>query len=162
MSKAKKIAGAIMLLAWALFLAHCGGSGSSGTASTAPQGSESAPREFSATMTGADETPPVDTPATGTLKVEIDEATGHIHTSLALQNLDSVVAAHIHLGGVGETGPIVFVLYDINTDGPFVSPMEKDFTEADFKPVGSLATFSDAINAIKSGGTYANAHTPAN
>jgi hypothetical protein len=66
------------------------------------------------------------------------------------------VAAHIHLGGVGQNGGIILPL----KAGP--SPMSGTLKAADLKPTGNVSTFADAIDAIRAGSTYVNLHTAAN
>ena len=55
------------------------------------------------TMTGAQETPPVTTTATGTIEVNYNRLTKTLSYSIAFSGLtDSATMAHIH--GLGETG----------------------------------------------------------
>jgi hypothetical protein len=68
----------------------------------------------------------------------------------------AVVAAHIHLGGVGQNGGIMLPL----SPGP--SPFSGTLKEADLKPTGNVSTFAQAIDAIRAGTTYVNLHTAAN
>jgi hypothetical protein len=61
------------------------------------------------TMTGAQETPPVTTTATGTIEANYNRLTKTLSYSLAFSGLtDSAVAAHIH--GLGETGVLAPVV----------------------------------------------------
>jgi hypothetical protein len=66
------------------------------------------------------------------------------------------VAAHIHTGAAGTSGGVILPL----TAAP--SPMLGTLTSADFTASGSVATFADAIAAIRAGTTYFNVHTAAN
>ena len=61
------------------------------------------------TMTGAQETPPVTTTATGTIEANYNRLTKTLSYSLAFSGLtDSATAAHIH--GLGETGVMAGVV----------------------------------------------------
>jgi hypothetical protein len=65
------------------------------------------------TMTGAQETPPVTTTATGTIEASYNRLTKTISYSLSFSGLsDSAVAAHIH--GLGEAGVLAPVVQTFN------------------------------------------------
>ena len=66
------------------------------------------------TMTGAAETPPVTTTATGTIEASYNRFTKTLSYSLSFSGLsDSAVAAHIH--GLGETGILAPVVQTFNS-----------------------------------------------
>ncbi len=118
--------------------------------------------DFLATLSGGQEVPPVDTIATGSLALTLDEGAGTIAFRLAASNITDTQASHIHFGAPGVNGPIILFLFDAAVDGPFVSPVTGVLTSADFIPVAGLATFDDAIAALKAGQTYCNVHTTVN
>jgi hypothetical protein len=61
------------------------------------------------TMTGAQETPPITTPATGTINANYNRFTKTLSYAVTFSGLvDSAVAAHIH--GLGEPGVVAPVL----------------------------------------------------
>ena len=93
--------------------------------------------------------------------VVVDQAHSLITVTLTTEGLVDVVAAHIHIGAVGVSGPVIFPLYS-PADGPFTSPYVKTVTAADLIPAPGAETFEQAVAAILSGGTYANIHTTAN
>jgi hypothetical protein len=114
---------------------------------------------FTASLTGDQEVPPVTTSASGTATVNIitDSEVTEINYEVSYSGLSGpVVAAHIHLGGVGQSGGIMLPLQA----GP--SPMSGTLKEADLKPTGNVSTFAQAIDAIRAGTTYVNLHTAAN
>ena len=85
------------------------------------------------TLTGAEETPPVTTQATGhgTLKIAKDKSvSGSVKTS----GIEGTVA-HIHVGARGEAGPPIITL-DKGSDGLWKVPAGSKLTDeqyADFK-----------------------------
>jgi hypothetical protein len=115
---------------------------------------------FTTQLTGAQETPPVTTPGTGTATVTINEAQTAITFSLSVQNLINITAAHIHIGAPGVAGP--FFLPLSLTD--FASPLTGTLTAANLTPLPAqgINTFADAVRAIQSGNAYINVHTAAN
>ncbi|MFA0757192.1 MAG: hypothetical protein YPKNTGVA_002725 [Candidatus Fervidibacter sp.] len=69
--------------------------------------------------------------------------------------MQNVTAAHIHVGAVGQAGPIIFPL-DHNAT-------TQTLTAANLQaqPTQGINTFDDAINALLSGNAYINFHTQA-
>lgn len=68
----------------------------------------------SITMTGAQETPPVTTSATGSIEANYNRFTKTLSYSLSFSGLsDSAVAAHIH--GLGEAGILAPVVQTFNS-----------------------------------------------
>jgi PEP-CTERM putative exosortase interaction domain len=87
---------AVALLAGALFL---------------PAPAQAALHFFSATLSGAEEVPPHDTPATGFGTVVLDDVALTITVDLSFADLTTPsVAAHIHEAPFGVNGPIEFPL----------------------------------------------------
>lgn len=111
---------------------------------------------LSAILTGSQEVPPVQTDAGGNATVKINAARTQIVVELNTTGLQNVTAAHIHKGAVGENGPVIFTLYR-QVDGPFPATLRKTLTEVD---QGSPLSFAEAVDAILSGNTYINVHTP--
>ena len=100
-----------------LFLAGCGGGGGgydsgSGSGSGSGGGGYVAPPATitrSATLTGAQETPPVTTTATGRAAVIVNTTTMEITGGVSFSGL-SATDAHIHLGSVGVPGGVIIGL----------------------------------------------------
>lgn len=95
------------------------------------------------TLTGAEETPPVTTSATGggTIKVNKDKSvTGSVKT----QGITGT-AAHIHTGAPGESGPPIITLTQ-GPDGTWTVPAGSKLTDEQFA-------------SFKSGKLYINVHS---
>ena len=73
-------------------------------------------KQFSAILTGENEMPPVDTEATGRIKLIANPQQSALDYQISLSNLNGMVTgAHIHKGGVGTNEPIVATLKLGNT-----------------------------------------------
>ncbi len=115
--------------------------------------------DFSATLSGAAEVPPVTTSASGSATVNIitDSEVTEINYEVTYTGLSGdLMAAHIHLGAADVAGGVMLPL----VIGP--SPFSGTLKEADLTPTGSVTTFAQAIDAIRAGNTYINLHTAAN
>ncbi|HEX2398661.1 MAG TPA: CHRD domain-containing protein, partial [Mycobacterium sp.] len=111
---------------------------------------------FKASLSGAQESPAVSGSGTGSATFTISADGTSIAYSVTYSGLTgAVVAAHIHAGSVGVSGPIILPLT------PAASPMTGTLTAADFKAAGGITTFDGALAAIRAGGTYVNLHTAA-
>jgi hypothetical protein len=150
-----------------LITAGCGTGGDSTstpvqsiTAATAGSSSVSV---LNASLSGAQEVPPVISAATGTATVTIDAARTTISVTLTTQGFATpVTASHIHFGPAGSNGSVLFSLFA--APGIFPATLTKTLTSVDFTPdaVNGIITFADAVNAILIGNTYINVHTQAN
>jgi hypothetical protein len=100
-------------------------------------------KDVEVTLTGAEETPPVTTSATGTgtIKVNKDKS---LSGSIKTQGMTGT-AAHIHTGAPGESGPPIITL----TQGP-----DGTWTV----PAGSKLT-DEQYASFKSGKLYVNVHS---
>jgi len=107
-----------------------------GAASAAP---------ITATLSGAQEVPPVETTATGTAKFQLKADRG-LSGSVKTDDIDGV-AAHIHDGAPGVNGPVVVPLNKKN-DHEWTVPVGTKFTAAQ-------------IESLKAGTLYVNVHTDA-
>jgi hypothetical protein len=99
--------------------------------------------ELKVKLTGAEETPPVATAATGTAKITVgaDKAvTGKIETS----GIEGI-AAHIHVGAPGQAGP------------PIITLVKSEKGEWDVPP-GSKLT-DEQFSSFKAGNLYINVHS---
>ena len=68
-------------------------------------------QKFVAKLSGASEVPPVSTLASGKAVFTYDSVLGAISFTLDVSHIKSVTGAHIHLGAVGVTGPVVATLF---------------------------------------------------
>lgn len=101
--------------------------------------------DMKVTLTGAEETPPVTTSATGsgTIAVKDDKSVSGSVTTKGM----SGIAAHIHVGAAGQSGPPIITL----TQGP-----DGTWTV----PAGSKLT-DEQYASFKSGNLYVNVHSAA-
>jgi hypothetical protein len=128
------------------------------TASSAPS------NKFAASLRGAAEVPPVATAATGKAQFKV-LVTGSTPTAITYvikgSNIDKVIAGHIHLGKVGQEGPIVVSL---------VRPSACQFTGTAFTCTGTIRkanlqgpfagrSLNALVQRMRTGGTYVNIHT---
>jgi hypothetical protein len=101
-------------------------------------------KDVKVTLTGTEETPPVTTSATGQGTISI----GKDHTvkgSIKTTGIDGV-AAHIHVGAPGQSGPPIITLTKA-ADGTWTVPDGSKLTDEQF------ASFT-------SGNLYVNVHSP--
>jgi hypothetical protein len=108
----------------------------SGTASAAA---------IKATLSGAQEVPPVDTKATGEAKFQL-KADRSVSGSVRTDGIDGV-AAHIHDGAPGVNGPVAI-------------PLNKKSDHEWTVPVGAKLTAAQ-VESLKAGTLYVNVHTEA-
>ncbi|MFO7537398.1 MAG: CHRD domain-containing protein [Chloroflexota bacterium] len=104
---------------------------------------------FQANLTGAEETTPVDTQATGRVVLALDGNT--LYYRLTVSNIVSATMGHIHEAPAGVDGPISHWLFDAMAD-----PLTGDFTFS-----GSWSMSSDDLDALMAGDLYVNVHTSA-
>lgn len=113
---------------------------------------------FSATLSGANEVPPVPSTATGTTSLEVDESA--IDYTVDVSGLENPVVAHIHIAPVGENGPVRLNLCG-TSDTPECSTGDGVLvTGSNGATVGTPPiTFDDLVAAIRAGDAYVNVHT---
>ncbi|HEY7083141.1 MAG TPA: CHRD domain-containing protein [Nitrososphaeraceae archaeon] len=133
-------------------------------------------KQFSAILTGENEVPPVDTEATGRIKLIANPQQSTLDYQISLSNLNGIVTgAHIHKGNVGTNGPIVATLKLGNTfagalastsgsGGSLMTSTSTGGTISSADLNGPLAGkgVSDLIRLIEDGNTYVNVHTDRN
>jgi len=117
---------------------------------------------FTATLTGAAERPPVTTTATGTSTVTINDANSTITFNVSVTNLLSPTMAHIHVGSTSQDNPVfaLSLLATAPATGLFTGVLAAG-TAAGSSVVGG-ETFATLAAAIRSGNAYVNVHTVAN
>ena len=112
---------------------------------------------LTATLTGAQETPPNTSPGIGSAAFILDDVGRTLVSAVTFRNLtgptfldDANTSAHIHLGDPGVAGPIIH---------PFpTAPI--GVTSGAFADIWTGLTPAD-ITALEAGGTYINIHTTA-
>lgn len=121
--------------------------------------------QFVATLTGAEEVPPVTTIATGTSRLGFDPTLTALRVQTIVSMINRVTAAHIHLGRPGENGPVIAFLY-----GP-APPMDfgrnallsdRVITAANLTGPMTGRSIADLAREIMAGNTYVNVHTVRN
>jgi hypothetical protein len=100
-------------------------------------------KDVKVSLTGAEETPPVTTTATGQGKIHIGKDNA-VSGSIKTTGIEGV-AAHIHVGAPGESGPPIITLTK-GADGTWTVPEGSKLTDE------QLADF-------KSGKLYVNVHS---
>src|SRR5262245_44266459 len=116
---------------------------------------------FVATLSGGQEVPARDTQARGvaTFKLRADGTALAFKANVA--NIDNVVAAHIHCGGVGVNGPVGVTLFMGTPGGGRVNGTlaEGTITAPDPGNGCGWADLAAVLAAMGSGDTYVNVHT---
>ncbi|HEV8376917.1 MAG TPA: CHRD domain-containing protein [Candidatus Polarisedimenticolia bacterium] len=138
---------AVLLLAGAFL--------STGTA--APKGVQ-----FSAHLSGANEVPPRDTTASGQALFRLSDAGTALSYRLIVDDINNVVASHIHLGPAGVNGPVVaFLAGPLDPGGGPVNGILAQGTITAANLVGPLAgqSLGVLVAAMQDGGAYVNVHT---
>ena len=95
-------------------------------------------------IAGDQEVPPVTSAASGICTVSLSADNSHLEVACE-HNVTEPVAAHIHLGDMGENGDVVFDL------GDATSPI-----------TATWALDADAVDALLAGGLYVNVHSTDN
>lgn len=109
------------------------------------------PTLFEAYLSGHNEVPPVTTAASAHTVMALSEDASTLYYRVLVANIEDVTAAHIHAGGEGENGPVVYTLFD--GTGTF---------DPDNPISGSISVNEDDILALLADDYYVNVHTAAN
>ena len=132
-------------------------------------------KHFSAVLTGDNEVSPVNTDASGKIKLFANPQQNMLDYGLSISDLNGVVSgAHIHKGSLGTNGPVIATLRTGNTfagasassssngDGSTSTSVGGISTSADL--IGPLAgkQITDLIRLIEDGKAYVNVHTDQN
>jgi len=115
-----------------------------------------------ASLSGDEEVPARQTDASGQVLFRLSDDQSTLTYKLIVDNIDNVIASHIHLAVFGVNGPVVAFLA-----GPFDpggGPSEGILAEGTITSanlVGPLAgmSLSVLVTAMKEGGAYVNVHT---
>jgi len=108
---------------------------------------------FTAKLTGNNEVPPVNTPATGMAQFQLSSDGKELNYDLSATNLKGFMMAHVHQGKAGENGPPVTTPLSIG---------KGKITSSDLQGPLAGKQISDIVNIMKNGGAYANVHTQQN
>ncbi len=106
---------------------------------------------FHADLSGGQELPPVNTQASGRGVLALGADASDRHYRLSVDEITDIAAAHIHQGSAGETGPVIFTLFD--GTGMF----DPD------NPISDTISVTPAhVLDLISGNFYINVHTAVN
>jgi CHRD domain len=116
---------------------------------------------FVATLSGGQEVPARDTHAVGVATFKLSADGTALAFKLNVANIDNVVAAHIHCGGVGVNGPVGVTLFMGAPGGGRVNGTlaEGTITAPDAGNLCGWADLAAVLAAMGSGNTYVNVHT---
>lgn len=138
--------------------------GSSATALPAAKKAESPkePRHFRTRLSGAEEVPVRVTDGRGKLKLKLSKDGTELEYTLKVDDINNVVASHIHLAPVGVNGPIVVFLF--GPVAPGGGPAHGELATGTITAanlIGPLTghPLSDLMAAIEADTAYANVHT---
>ena len=111
---------------------------------------------FSASLTGRGEIPPVQTIANGT--ADLVPTDDRINYFVNATNLKGIAAGHVHLAPPGQNGPIVVTLFNITTlkDRSY---FHGNFTGENLEGPMQGNSLSELIGAMNNGTSYVNVHT---
>jgi hypothetical protein len=117
---------------------------------------------FRTRLSGAEEVPVRVTDGRGKLKIKLSKDGKSLDYTLKVDDINNVVASHIHLAKAGVNGPIVLFLFGPAAPGggPVHGELAKGTkTAADL--IGPLLghPLSDLVAAIEADTAYANVHT---
>ena len=120
-----------------------------------------ASQDFAARLSGAEEVPPRDTPATGSAVFQLSEDGTALSYTVSVANIENVFAAHIHCGAKRVNGPVGVTLFMGAPGGGAISGTLAKGTITAPDP-GNLCGWTDlaaVVAAMNSGNTYVNVHT---
>jgi hypothetical protein len=119
-------------------------------------------RNFVAQLSGADEVPTRDTLARGNAIFQLGDDEAVLNYRLIAANIENVVAAHIHCGAAGVSGPVGVNLFTGGTPGSgrFDGVLASGAIVAPNPGNGcGWVTLDDVVAAMLSDDTYVNIHT---
>lgn len=117
---------------------------------------------FSATLSGDNEVPPVETDGTGEAHFELTGDGEALEFELSVSDIDDVVAAHIHCGPIDANGPVGVTLFSGGPTAPDGVLADGTITEPDSENDCGWETIDDVVAAMRGDHTYVNVHTQAN
>jgi hypothetical protein len=122
---------------------------------------------FQATLDGKQQSPAIDTTASGTATFTLSADGMSLSYTLSVVDTSDITMAHIHIAAAGQNGPVATWLYPSQPHaetkpGKFTGVLATGtLTAADL--VGPLQgkTIADLVADIRAGNAYVNVHTTA-
>lgn len=121
---------------------------------------------FRATLSGAEEVPPVETDGSGKARIHVNQRLTEMRFTMDVRNATELLGAagaHFHCAPAGDNGPVVVFLA-----GDFTPGYSGDFQiratltdDSILDPVCG-ATIADLAEAMADGDVYINVHSPTN
>lgn len=120
-----------------------------------------ASQDFGARLSGAEEVPPRDTPATGVATFQLSEDGTALSYSVNVTKIENVFAAHIHCGAKRVNGPVGVTLFMGTPGGGAINGTlaKGTITAPDPGNGCGWADLATVVAAMNSGNTYVNVHT---
>ena len=118
--------------------------------------------KFTASMSGINEVPPVDTKATGQTTFRTVNNDTTIKYKVNITGFSDATGAHIHMGKAGANGEVIVDLLKDSKKNPTKLGMaiRGNITDSSLSGPMKGKTLADLVSAIKNGYTYVNVHTP--
>jgi len=117
---------------------------------------------FVATLSGAEEVPARGTGANGSAQFIVEG--NQITYAIEVDDITSIIQAHIHTGAPGVNGPVRLFLYPAppaSLPAPLVTVTDKTIlveATVDSSSVNGV-TYEELLTAMRSGNAYVNVHT---
>jgi hypothetical protein len=120
--------------------------------------------KFVADLSVSQVIPPIDSKATGSAEFESTTNGTSISYTVNVTDINAVKGAHIHIGEVGQNGPIVVTLFEPETPTGQQSGLlsKGNITSDSLKGPMAGKQLSNLIDVMKSEGAYVNVHTEQN
>jgi hypothetical protein len=122
---------------------------------------------FQATLDGKQQSPPIDTTASGTATFTLSADGMSLSYTLSVADTENITMAHIHIAAAGQNGPVAAWLYPSQPHaetkpGKFTGVLATGtITAADLAGPLQGKTIADLVADIKAGNAYVNVHTTA-
>lgn len=119
---------------------------------------------FTAALSGGNETPGVVTGSGGTATISLNTATNVVTYRIDVYNLPTgATIGHFHVGAPGVSGPtVVNFTVPANISNDFAITGTASATELNPRPAQGINSWDDFIQALLLGQIYANVHSTAN
>jgi hypothetical protein len=121
---------------------------------------------FVAHLTSAQEVPPNSSAGTGKLDIRLVSGGTKLRFKLTSNGVSQITQSHIHLGAPGVNGPVT-VFFFAQPPAPWNSVTGDNFEVAGVRTAADVhqganpnITFADLLEALRSGNSYVNIHSP--